>query len=998
VPFDYDAFLSYNRAEAPEVEYVARALERAELHVFLDRWRLTPGLPWQDEIERALDRSAACVVFIGPHGPSPWSHSEMRAALELRAKHRVLRIIPVLLPGVDARVLDALSVFLKEFTWVDLRGGTDDAVGLSQLKAAIAGDPLSVADATARDLRPARALRNAVIHPLPPAVDFQDRPELTALKSLWSRDAGSGVVALIGIGGSGKTALVSHFLQQLRGSGVESRDAPKDDSLPAPDGVFVWSFYDNPNVEFFAGALYEFLTGEEVGRDPARDLTYRLIQTLGRSNLRRVLIVLDGVEIIQESRGSEGGFGLIRDTSVRHLVRRIAQGAAGLTMLLTTRFPFPDLAVFAGMGYRQIETDILDLDSARALLRSRGVRGSAAEIDGLIGTFGRHALTLDHLGTLLHDFFGGAPGQAGALPTLEHAKGDAYAEYQAARLGRIFAFYEQNLPSAELEILRALSVFRLPVEIEIVTSILSGKDTSAGESPRKQRAAVSVRAALAQLRSRRLISFQARDEVTLCSVHPAVRDHFYRALGASSSEIHASVHTHLVSLFERPGRRGKPTDQTTLDLAEELVYHTAQSGDLQPAVGRYTMLLGYDHIGWQLADYQRGLRVTSCLVDRGGIELREKYKGDSPALERSLFLLDLGQLHDAEALMRSLLTMIGESPPRSSDDETAFDEGFPRLRDFCALYELSLLQSLADLSLMRGELVEAEALADTVIATVDNAFERPRERRDDMGFVLLRRAGSGWNPMGRRAAARALLGKTAAAISDFEGASTWQAEWRTFVGRAPTWGIHTALHAALLVRQAKPDAALAILSTLSPVSLTWAPLVAAHHALVQSDISLLNRDRMTAAGAVDRALAWAMQSGHQETYARAQLARARISWRGGDAAVASIAISEAIETARRCGFRICQIDSLVAAGHMSLALGDLAEVRNHSDEACETAHRCGYQWGIGDAVHLKAELAMRSGDTAAARRSADDAISIRTSIGDPKVDNTKRLRAMLTGA
>src|SRR5205085_6494481 len=55
------------------------------LRVFLEKWCLIPGEPWQDEIERALDRSATCVVFVGPHGPSPWAHIEMRAFACLHA-------------------------------------------------------------------------------------------------------------------------------------------------------------------------------------------------------------------------------------------------------------------------------------------------------------------------------------------------------------------------------------------------------------------------------------------------------------------------------------------------------------------------------------------------------------------------------------------------------------------------------------------------------------------------------------------------------------------------------------------------------------------------------------------------------------------------------------------------------------------------------------------------------------------------------------------------
>jgi len=80
---DYDVFLSHNSADKLEVETLARRLEdEAHLTPFLDKWHLVPGNPWQEALERALDRSDTCAVFIGPTGIGPWHHEEMRSALD----------------------------------------------------------------------------------------------------------------------------------------------------------------------------------------------------------------------------------------------------------------------------------------------------------------------------------------------------------------------------------------------------------------------------------------------------------------------------------------------------------------------------------------------------------------------------------------------------------------------------------------------------------------------------------------------------------------------------------------------------------------------------------------------------------------------------------------------------------------------------------------------------------------------------------------------------
>jgi hypothetical protein len=64
----FNAFLSHNSQDKPVEVQIARWLEeKAKLSVWLDKWNLTPGDPWQEEIEKALDQSRCCVVFLDPN-------------------------------------------------------------------------------------------------------------------------------------------------------------------------------------------------------------------------------------------------------------------------------------------------------------------------------------------------------------------------------------------------------------------------------------------------------------------------------------------------------------------------------------------------------------------------------------------------------------------------------------------------------------------------------------------------------------------------------------------------------------------------------------------------------------------------------------------------------------------------------------------------------------------------------------------------------------------
>src|SRR4051812_29955514 len=95
----FDVFLSHQSGDKPWVEELARRLEMAGLRPFLDKWHLVPGDPWQEALERALEESAACAVFLGATGLGPWENEEMRSALDAAVLHPAFRVIPVLLQG-----------------------------------------------------------------------------------------------------------------------------------------------------------------------------------------------------------------------------------------------------------------------------------------------------------------------------------------------------------------------------------------------------------------------------------------------------------------------------------------------------------------------------------------------------------------------------------------------------------------------------------------------------------------------------------------------------------------------------------------------------------------------------------------------------------------------------------------------------------------------------------------------------------------------------------
>ena len=49
----FDVFLSHNGKDKPAVEILAHKLKAKGFTVWLDKWNLIPGNPWEEEIEEA---------------------------------------------------------------------------------------------------------------------------------------------------------------------------------------------------------------------------------------------------------------------------------------------------------------------------------------------------------------------------------------------------------------------------------------------------------------------------------------------------------------------------------------------------------------------------------------------------------------------------------------------------------------------------------------------------------------------------------------------------------------------------------------------------------------------------------------------------------------------------------------------------------------------------------------------------------------------------------
>ena len=116
---EHDAFVIYDHRDREEViKLCEELLDRFQLNLWLDEWKLVPGTSVRTSMDKAIQASRSCVVFVGKEGTWPKTNPQLKQAMEISERKFSFRVIPVLLSTSLKR--PKLPKALPEDSWINM--------------------------------------------------------------------------------------------------------------------------------------------------------------------------------------------------------------------------------------------------------------------------------------------------------------------------------------------------------------------------------------------------------------------------------------------------------------------------------------------------------------------------------------------------------------------------------------------------------------------------------------------------------------------------------------------------------------------------------------------------------------------------------------------------------------------------------------------------------------------------------------------------------------
>jgi hypothetical protein len=296
--------------------------------------------------------------------------------------------------------------------------------------------------------------------------------------------------------------------------------------------VFAWSFYrqgssgDTSSADEFLDAALAWFGDPDPRLGTAWEKGERLAKLITH---RRTLLVLDGLEPLQNPPGSQEG--RLREPSLQALLRELAAFNTGLCVT-TTRLPVADIADYERTSALRRDLEQLSNDAGAKLLRALGVKGHEAKLRAASDEFSGHCLSLTLLGSYLTDAYNGD------IRCREEVSNHlAHDLRQGIHARKVMESYQNWFGEGpELSVLRLLGLFDRPADEKAFGALLKSPAIPGLTESLTNLRPTEWRTILTKLRRARLLAGEDPHNPGHLDTHPLVREYYGEQLRDQRSD------------------------------------------------------------------------------------------------------------------------------------------------------------------------------------------------------------------------------------------------------------------------------------------------------------------------------------------------------------------------------------------------------------------------------------------------------------------------------
>ncbi|MBI5788381.1 MAG: metallophosphoesterase [Candidatus Schekmanbacteria bacterium] len=705
------------------------------------------------------------------------------------------------------------------------------------------------------------------------------------------------VLGLIGASGTGKTALVRHWLERT-----------------SADGVFYWNFQYEPSVDAFLFAALKYLSSGGFRPENAPSCAARLAILMSYLKQGRFILVLDSLDELLEAEKERACFGKAGDYDFIDLLNRLAGEAHQSFILLTSRRQIKDLLVFEGQNYRRLILGGLTPAEADDLFRKYKIEGSAEAIDKIAFEYHYHPLSLKLIAAYLQKYYSGQIKYSYKFPP---KKTDS-----ENQIDSILAVYEDKLSPTKRVFMSIMACFNRSLEEEALFSVFCRPMDDFDNSVLVDLNLFNFQQMLRDLGKTGLIVLDQKEDTFIYSVHPLLRSYYYLDLPLSARNC---IHQQIARYYERQVYR---PPQTIADLtsAIEAFQHTIDANQYRRAFGIYLNKInmpnatGNRFLSQQLGAYELDLKLLSHFFPNRDIQ-QEALLGANE--ERSWLasaigyrLMMLGHLTDAVNFLQrgiQMDTAVGNWKNASIDS-----------------------QNLSCVYLLLGELVKAEETANDALLWAQYA-----EDKTQAAGILEFSAYPSF-----------LQGKNKEAGELFEKANiTKKARERAGEGGAAV--LPGMYYAEYLYRNGRENLAEEITLTNLEIcqAKKWTNNMVRCFRLL-AGFSLGRQEYQQTENYLQDGLHIARQLGLHEELANITLGFGRLLLARNKFPEAKTTLGNALKISRRCGYKLIEINTHNTLARVHQTDHKPQSAYDEAEAALKLSRTCGYYWGQMDAQSL----------------------------------------------